>query len=156
MEDNLCSAIIEKYYKSIYAYCYTQLNYSKFSADDCTQEVFMILLNKQHRLDLEDSNIKLWLYRTADNVIRTYKRKNSRTADVDIDELVIPVENDFEVRADDKAEVLLERLNTDERKIIEAYYSSEYGDKSKIAEKFGLTTNQLYKIIYNIKQKLKE
>ena len=154
MENNPCADIIDKYYRIIYAYCFSQLNFSKFAADDCTQEVFLIMIKKQKKLDFSD-NIKLWLYRTADNVIRSYRRKNFREADVDIDELTIAVENDFEIKADSSAEIL-DRLSEDEKNLIEAYYSSDYGGKEKVAEHFGITLSQLYKRIHKIKQKLRE
>lgn len=154
MEDNICSEIIEKYYRAIYAYCFTQLDYSKFAADDCTQEVFLTLLKKKERLYLSD-NIKFWLYRTADNVIKSYRRKNSRISDVDINDADIPVKNDFEVTYEE-SESVLEKLSDEELKLVKAYYSSQQGDKEAVARRFGMNLKQLYKAIHKIKLKLRE
>lgn len=154
MENDICSEIIEKYYRSIYAYCFTQLNYSNFSADDCTQEVFLLMIKKRKKLDFSD-NIKLWLYRTADNVIRNYKRKNRNLADIDVDSLEIPVENDFEITSDNSSGVL-DKLSDEELRLVQAYYGAGQGDKEEVAKKFGLNLRQLYKTIHKIKLKLRE
>ena len=75
MENDILIKIIEEYYQSIYNYCYAKLNFNHTNAEDSTQEVFLILMKKQKKLNLSD-NIKIWLYKTADNVVKAYKRKN--------------------------------------------------------------------------------
>ena len=62
IEPEQCTLIIEKYYREIFSYCYAKLSYSHHSAEDCTQEVFVVFFSKHERLD-EGDNIRLWLYR---------------------------------------------------------------------------------------------
>lgn len=151
-ENSIVKSIIEKYYQSIYNYCYSKLNFKHTSAEDCTQEVFLTLIKKQKKLNLSD-NIKLWLYRTADNVIKAYRRKNKLNDEVlNIEEVRISVQNDFEVT---NSNGLYEKISEEDYLLLEAYYNGGYGDKEEVARKFNMTLSQLYKRIYNIKSKLK-
>lgn len=43
-QDELCVIIAEKYYQPIYRYCYAKLNYDANAAQDCTQNVFLIMI----------------------------------------------------------------------------------------------------------------
>lgn len=56
--NTVCNEIIEKYYASIYRYCFVRLDYNEYAADDCTQEVFLILLKKQHKRLCEIISVK--------------------------------------------------------------------------------------------------
>ena len=151
-ENSIVKSIIEKYYQSIYNYCYSKLNFNHAGAEDCAQEVFFTLVKKQKKLNLSD-NIKLWLYRTADNVIMAYRRKNKLNDEVlNIDEVQIPVPNDFEVTNTNSS---FERISEEDYLLLEAYYNGGYGDKDEVARKFNMTLSQLYKRIHNIKSKLK-
>lgn len=69
--------IVKKYYREIFNYCYVKLRYNKQDAEECTQETFMILLKKWKSLSSID-NIRGWLYRTSDNVMKNYNRKANR------------------------------------------------------------------------------
>lgn len=150
MNDNPCEKVIDEYYQKIYNYCYSQLNYSHHAAADCTQEVFLIMLEKQKRLNME-GNIKLWLYRTANNVIRQYIRKRKRHEAADIDECAIAVENNFEIKSETS---VLDNLSHEEYTLLEEYYGGKYPDRSELAEKYGVSIEKLYKMIHFIKKKL--
>lgn len=150
--DDIVNKVIEQYYQSIYNYCYAKLNFNHANAEDCTQEVFLILMKKYERLNLSD-NVKIWLYRTADNVIKAYRRKNMVSdKTLDIDEIDIVVNNDFEIVDDNR---IFDNISDEDYKLLEAYYSSEYGDKEEVASRFNLTIHNLYKRIHKIKSKLK-
>lgn len=150
--DDIVNKVIEQYYQSIYNYCYAKLNFNHANAEDCTQEVFLILMKKYERLNLSD-NVKIWLYRTADNVIKAYRRKNMVSdKTLDIDEIDIAVNNDFEIVDDNR---IFDNISDEDYKLLEAYYSSEYGDKEEVASRFNLTIHNLYKRIHKIKSKLK-
>lgn len=58
--------IVNRYYTVILNYCKYKLCGSMTAAEDVTQEVFFTLYRKRNRLKMGE-NIKLWLYRTADN-----------------------------------------------------------------------------------------
>lgn len=77
--------IIEKYYRPIYCYCTAKL-YDSEAAKDCTQEVFLAFVRKAERLDVEQE-IRPWLYRAADLVIRAYRRKNSQLLSISDEDL---------------------------------------------------------------------
>jgi RNA polymerase sigma factor (sigma-70 family) len=76
-QDELCNIVAEKYYDQIYRYCFSVLNGDKQAAEDCTQETFMIMIKKKKELAFE-GNICVWLYKTADRVIKNYVRKEKR------------------------------------------------------------------------------
>ena len=148
--NTLCNEIIEKYYASIYRYCFVRLDYNEYAADDCTQEVFLILLKKQHKLNLSD-NIRAWLYETANRVIKAYLRKANKEDTIsnpdEIEDKTAVIEND--------SQSALECLTEEEYLLISEYYSSEYGSKAELAQKYGLTLTQLYKKVHTIKEKVR-
>lgn len=150
MSDKLIHKIIDEHYQKIYNYCYSQLEYNHHAAADCTQDVFLIMLRKRKIL-IFSKNIKLWLYRTADNVIRSYKKKNSRNSHADIESCIIPVENDFEI----KGGSVFDTLSQEELELLQDYYGENYRNRAALAEKYGISIENLYKKIHDIKIKLK-
>lgn len=74
--------IVSRYYNVILNYCKYKLNGNKTAAEDITQEVFFVLYKKRNHLKMGD-NIKLWLYRAADNQIKAYIRKNPSFQPID-------------------------------------------------------------------------
>lgn len=154
IEQEACNKIIQTYYKEIYSYCFVKLNYRHHSAEDCTQDVFVIFFQKYEKLDTTD-NIRLWLYRTADNVIKAHLRKNP-TTDVSIEDnpevMDIPAESSF---PDDSADSQLDILTDEERKLLEAYYDTDYGQRSAAAKKMGLSLAAMYQRVHKIKNKLR-
>lgn len=74
--------IVNRYYHVILNYCKYKLNGNYAAAEDVTQEVFLTLYRKINRLKISE-NIKLWLYRTADNNVKTYIRKNPSFLPID-------------------------------------------------------------------------
>lgn len=152
MNNDILTKIIEEYYQNIYNYCYAKLNFNHTNAEDCTQEVFLILFKKQKKLNLSD-NIKVWLYKTADNVIKSYRRKNKiDDKTLNIEEIEIAVENDFEVTNKSK---IFDNISEEEYTLLKTYYNNEYGNKAEVAKQFNLTVQNLYKRIHKIKSKLK-
>lgn len=150
MSSNSCDKVIDEYYQKIYNYCYAQLNFDHYAAGDCTQEVFLIMIRKKTGLEFSEK-IKLWLYRTADNVIRQYRRKKKRIEAEDIAEHQIAVDNNFEIKGE---ESVFDKLSDEEYKLLEDYYGGKYENREEIAEKYGITIEKLYKRIHFIKKKL--
>lgn len=153
MDRKTCEHIMGKYYRELYNYLFVKLGYNKQSAEDCTQELFMILLKKHENLDA-DNNIRIWLYRTADNVIKTYCRKNNNSEKSleDSPEAMNMSAPDFFSRDETN---LGEWLTSDEIETVQLYYNSDYGDKKYVADKLGITVTALYQRINKIKQKIK-
>lgn len=153
MDRKICDIIIEKYYRELYNYFFSKLRYNRQAAEDCTQELFMILLKKHENLD-ENNNIRIWLYRSADNVVKTYYRKNP-DINVSLEEsteaMNKPAPDSFENDETD----LSEWLTDEETELVRLYYGTDYGDRKSTAEKLGITITALYQKINKIKQKIK-
>ncbi len=153
IEPEHCTLIIEKYYREIFSYCYAKLGYSHHSAEDCTQEVFVVFFSKHERLD-ETDNIRLWLYRTADNVIKTFMRKSPPVA-VSIEDsseaMNIADSGGFTEVSDSPLDI----LDPEERQLLELYYDSDYGQRTAAAKRLGISLPALYRKVHKIKKKLR-
>lgn len=151
-QGDLCDMIIEQYYKQVYQYCYSRLNGKKEAAEDCTQETFLVLLKKKGKLDLS-GNIKVWLYITADRVIKRYLRNERKHTHVPfIEEILPPDDGGFaELIQNDSP---LDCLTADDRKLLTEYYESERGHKSELAAKYNRSLYSLYNEIARIRKKV--
>lgn len=151
-QDDLCTMIANQYYRPIYRYCYEQLHFNVDAAQDCTQEVFLILIQKKNRLDLS-GNIKVWLYKTADRVIRNYRRKERKYQNcISIDEIdLVDDSNSQDFESDDRLSCLTE----EEYALLQEYYSAEYGNRNEVAKRHGMTLPALYMEIHRIRSKVK-
>ena len=97
IEETLCELIINRYYDTVYNLCFARLNRNRQAAEDCTQETFLTFFSKRGKLEFTD-NIQLWLYRTAEKVIKSYIRRNKQIL-IDVDEVadkLISEEQSFE------------------------------------------------------------
>lgn len=137
--------IVKKYYTVILNYCLYKLNGNLTSAEDVTQEVFLTLYKKLHRLRISD-DIKYWLYKTADYEIKTYLRKNpSCLFEVDNNEMLSEdsypsfSESDFEC------------LTQEEINLLNDYYGEK---REQVIEKNECSSNAMYIKIHRIKKKL--
>ena len=74
----LCENAAEKYHQAIYRYCLGLLNGDVSAAEDCTQEVFLLLLEKKDSLDF-DVNIRGWLYASANRIVKDYLKQERYT-----------------------------------------------------------------------------
>lgn len=139
--------IVKKYYGVIYNYCRQKLNFSKTAAEDVTQEVFFILYKKQSRLKLSE-NIGIWLFRTADNEIKSYIRKNPGFIPIDTcPEEALMIDSTFpSLESSD-----FDCLTVDEKQLLEDYYSVNRDD---VVQEHQFTHNALYIRICRIRKKL--
>lgn len=139
--------IVNRYYKVILNYCKYKLCGSLTAAEDVTQEVFFTLYRKRNRLRMGE-NIKLWLYRTADNEIKAYIRKNPS---------FLPMEDYEEIEAESSfpeiADSAFDCLTADEFELLTDYYG---GEREAAAKKNDLNMNSLYIRVHRIKKKLAE
>lgn len=114
--------------------------------------MFLIFIRKHKRLDLS-GDIKLWLYRTADNVIRSYVRKSKKWGTADISEYDTAVENSFEIKGEMTS---LDALSQEEYRFIQEYYGTDSSGRAELAVRYGITVGALYKRIHSIKKKLEQ
>ena len=150
IEETLCELIINRYYDTVYNLCFARLNRNRQAAEDCTQETFLTFFSKRSKLEFTD-NIQLWLYRTAEKVIKSYIRRNKQIL-IDVDEVadkLISEEQSFEEQS-----VAFDCLSEEEKELLTIYYDYEYGERIRLAEEKGLTQSALYNRVYRIKQKL--
>lgn len=137
--------LIESYYKEIFNYCHNRLYGDFHAAEDCTQEVMLVLYKKVNTLDMS-KDIRPWLYSVADKEIKTYQRKKVDTVDIETMAEQLS-ENPFESS-------ILDILTDDERQLMDDYLSG--ADRMKLAKKEDLTLGALYKRISRIKEKILE
>lgn len=155
MDSTDCRKIIDKYYNEIYSYCFIKLKYNSHSAEDCTQEVFVTFFQKHEKLD--EKNIRIWLYRTSDNIIKAYLRKNINNNIISIDESTEAMNiADSSQKFESDEPDIFDCLTEEELKLIRIYYDADYGNREEAARKNGITLTALYQRIHKIKQKLKK
>ena len=150
IEETLCELIINRYYDTVYNLCFARLNRNRQAAEDCTQETFLTFFSKRSKLEFTE-NIQLWLYRTAEKVIKAYIRRNKQIfIDVeDVADKLISEEQSFEEQSE-----AFDCLSEEEKELLTIYYDYEYGERLRLAEEKGLTQSALYNRVYRIKQKL--
>lgn len=137
--------IFREYYEKILNFCYAKIG-DKQLAEDCAQEVFLVLSKKMHSLRL-DTNIAAWLYGAAKNEIKHCLRKNKQD-DISLDDLAeIPQEEK------ENSGLLEEIVTEEEYHILEKYYLNGE-DISKLAVDKKLSVAAMYQRIHRIKQKI--
>lgn len=151
--DDLCSIIAEKYYHEIYGYCYYKLNFDENAAHECVQDTFLVMIQKKNRLNL-CFNMKSWLYKTADRVIKHYWRmEKKRRLQVPIDEIELVDDGGLDFV---ECEQQFEGLTKQEQELLIAYYEAEHGTRSALAQEYHMTIYELYREIERIKKKIKQ
>jgi RNA polymerase sigma-70 factor (ECF subfamily) len=65
------TAIVNRYYGKILKFCAYALGGNRSAAEDCTQDIFLILYENMARLKDYDK-IGGWLYKTADHISKQY------------------------------------------------------------------------------------
>lgn len=144
--ENAFDEIAGQYYISIFKYCCVKLA-DEHSAKDCTQEVFLILYRKMDKLKLSE-NIRAWLYRTSDNVIKNYRRKNRNS--IPLDDLNETVEDTY------SAGMPFEEIITQEEyELLNSYYINGNSIET-ISKQLDISKDAVYQRIYRIKTKIEK
>ena len=65
------NGIVNRYYEKILKFCAYALGGNRNAAEDCTQDIFLILYENMGRLKDYDK-IGGWLYKTAGNIVKQY------------------------------------------------------------------------------------
>ena len=68
---------VNKYRSQLFRYCYYRLGENKQLTDETINDIIYLLYQKWDTLDIDD-NIRAWLYRVADRVIKQNLRKHNR------------------------------------------------------------------------------
>lgn len=143
----------KQFYAEILRYCQNKLPNDIHGAEDCTQDVFLLLYQKRDEIDF-NQNIRGWLYASADRIISNYQKKQSRILQmlsVDLTKI--------EDRSSDSEQAFTSQtfacLSEDELELLKAYYGANKGERQDIAKRHNLTLAQLYKKIHAIRNKLR-
>lgn len=149
-----CNEAAEKYYQSVLRYCARMMPGDLDGAQECTQEVFLLMVKKRDTLNF-DQNIRAWLMETAYRTVMHYctNRANQQKlfmACSDIIEL-FPADTDAESQSSP-----LDSLTDEELQLAAAYYEAPRGTRIALAAQYGLTLHQLYSRINSIRQKLRD
>lgn len=134
--DKILSKYYDDCYQSLLKYCRVRLGNFDSHAHDCVQEAFIVLYKKLKSGE-EIENPRAFLYRTADNFIRRIVKECSKQQirNIPLEEFSavtvssVPMISD-EFDYDKYAEILIEKLNEDEKRI----YRMKYSDKMSIGE----------------------
>ena len=153
---DLCDDAIKQYYPAIFRYCLGLLNGNVNAAEDCTQDVFLLLVKKDAINELDFSrNIRGWLYAAAQRICKEYLKclaKQKEAVPFSLDEIrELPAPDE-----DNGADLVFDALTEDEYQLLTTYYTEQYGKRMQLARSLGLTPAQLSKKISAIRKKLKK
>jgi len=151
--------ICEKYYSDIHHYCTTRLDISY--AENITNEVFLIFCKKWHTL--ENKNYNVWLYKTANNLLKNYykKQKQKIEKEIYIDDSVVEIlsyEQDFDNISEYEIEeyknkILGNLLENDWQLFIMKYIDKL--SSVEISEKLSISENAVNQRVFRIREKIK-
>ena len=151
---NQCIHVTEQYYTEILRYCQNKLPNDIHGAEDCTQEVFLLLYQKREEIDF-NQNIRGWLYASADRIISNYQKKQSRILQM-LNADLMKIEDQSSNSEQVFTSRMFECLPDDELELLQAYYGAQKGERRDIAKKYNLTLAQLYKRMHLIRDKLRK
>lgn len=146
------------YFSNLQRFCMVKLK-NQEQTDDCVQECFYILY--QHYMKGEDiKNVAGFLYKVADNLIKTQWRENQKAENIiQIDAIsdTIPAKIDeySDIDYDSLAEKLLRNLNESEREL----YKLKYIDNKsldEISRELNMTYQATAKRLSRLRQKVKD
>ena len=114
----------------------------------------MIMLKKKNKINLSE-NLLSWFYETSKRVCKKYIRKNSnKFADIDdYAEIISDVNASVEKPLSSE---IYEFLDKQEADLLFEYINADYGERQKMAERMGITSNALCKRIKRIKCKVQK
>lgn len=142
--------IIEENYSAVYRFCRSKLWDDENGAEECTQEVFLLFIQKINELNLNDK-IERWLIASASRIVKDYLRKKAKRLEYEtdgIDELVSPTETDEERHP------AFQKLTDEEYRLLQRYYDTDRDAREELAAELGISINTLYQRIHSIRNKL--
>lgn len=153
IDKETCGILFQKYHSYVYNFCLKYLK-NTHAAEDCTQEVFMIMLKKKSNINLS-KNLLSWLCETSKLVCKQYIRNNPQ--------IFVNVDDYAETLHDTDASVekplfdeIYEFLDKEEAELLFEYLNADSGERRKMAERLGISSNALCKRIIKIKSKVQE
>lgn len=165
--DKIFGELLKQYYRPIYRYCFYCLKYDKQLCEECTQDVFMALYECLDNLrDL--TNIRAWIYRTADNYVHRYVRQTANRGkkilfldNEGLENAVRTPDNQIEALLDRQIDELkfigqiLEELSEENLQLYQLYFKEKKSIK-EIAAILNISETAVTTRIYRLKIKIKE
>lgn len=156
---------VSDYYNDIFYFCFSFLN-NEDDARDVTQEVFLLLGEKAK--ELENINIRAWLYSAAKNkIMEAYKDRVIRSRYVSLNEegqvIADPKSADF---LDFPTEVsdemifsakdrLISKLTPEERALYESIYEKKLA-RSEVAKELNISEKAVGMRLFRLKRKIEK
>lgn len=158
-EIEIAEKIWHEHEKYIRKFCSYKLSSHPDMIDDCMQDVFLALLNKLGD-NGEIQYPKAWLTKVASNKIKDiYESEKIKSENqVPYNEEYVTKSYSFEESLCEEdlekhLEAILEKLDEKEKKLLEDFYSENIPQK-EIAEKLGITENNVRQQIFRLKRKI--
>lgn len=157
--DRLLRQAYDTYYEKIARFCNIKLK-NRTEAEDCVQECFVVYY-KRILSGEEIVNTGAFLYKIADNLVKTQWRQDKKANDViSLDEVAETlatdeVNNYSDIDYDALAEKIIENLDEKEQYL----YKLKYTDKksiAEIAEELNISFDATAKRLSRLRQKVKE
>jgi len=154
--------IATQYYNEIHSFCLRKLNYNINLADDLVQDVFLLLQMRHDNMD--NKNLRAWLYSVADKKIKETYRKTNNTVSIESMAIDIPVEIDIlsEIEnsiSNDEIEIkktdIINKLPAKEK---ELYFKIYIANKkyAEIAKEYNTTENTIKLRAFRLRKHIKE
>lgn len=150
-KDKLCEKIIEDNYAAVFRFCNARLRGDFYGAEDCTQEVFLLFLQKKDALDLS-GRIDRWLIAAASRITKQYIRKKAEQTAFEtggIEDIT-----DSSAEQNERSE-LFDSFTDDEYNLLIRYYSTDAELRGELAAEMGISVNTLYQRIFKLKSKIR-
>lgn len=160
-DEDRYNSIVATHNTELFKYCLDRLSHDFGSAEEATNDVFVVLYKKWNTLDFTE--IRAWLYRTADKIILHYWRKKPRIKETPIDDFtdknlpveLVTLEYEEGLMSNDYVSSILNKLDKKERKLYQYRYV-EGMSFAKISEVSGIPKSTVIFRINQIKRKLQE
>lgn len=157
--DNLLKKAYEKYYSSVYKFCLSRLPKDRTSAEDCTQETFIILYNKYTSGEAVE-NVLAFLLQTARNfVLKQLREVSKRQNELDLDQVIhIPSQSDDmdeKLSFDEYSKQITAALTDKEAELFALRYVNEL-DIPAIAKRRNTSEANIYTELSRIRKKIRK
>ncbi len=153
IDKETCGFLFQKYHSKVYDFCIKYLK-NTHAAEDCTQEVFMIMLKKKKEINIS-KNLLSWLYETSKRVCKKYLDKNSIQF-ADIDDYAETISDANASAEKPLSEEIYESLDKKDADLLFEYINADCNERRKMAERIGITPNALCKRIKRIRSKVQK
>lgn len=151
IDKDTCELLFQKYHGQVYDFCFKYLK-DVHAAEDCTQEVFMVMLKKKSKINLS-KNILSWLYETSKKICKKYISKNSIKFD-NIDDYAEVISDPHATVEKNLLDEVYDILSKEDADLLFEYINADHNERKKIAERLGIKNTALYQKIKRLRNKI--